>query len=163
MPGDLLLSITAYIGSVAVVPRDIGPAYVSQHVALCRLLTGVNPFWVGYVLLSSIGQNHGRMAMYGGTKQGLSLDDVGNYPVLTPPLNEQADLVAWMDSHLAEVEQLIERRRGAVALLHEFRIRLISDVVTGKLDVREAAANLPGDPDADDPALEERLEEVAAG
>jgi type I restriction enzyme, S subunit len=163
MHGDLLLSITAYIGSVAVVPADIGPAYVSQHVALCRLLAGVNPFWVGYVLLSSIGQNHGRLTMYGGTKQGLSLEDVGSYPILTPPLDEQADLVAWIDSNLAEVEQLVERRHGTVALLHEYRTRLISDVVTGKLDVREAAATLPDEPDVADPALDERLEEVAAG
>ena len=35
--GDLLFSITAYLGSVAVVPDDLEPAYVSQHVALARL------------------------------------------------------------------------------------------------------------------------------
>lgn len=163
MPDDLLLSITAYIGSVAVAPADIGPAYVSQHVALCRLLPGVNPFWVGYVLLSSIGQNHGRQMMYGGTKQGLSLEDVGNYPILTPPLDEQGELVAWMDSNLAEIEQLIGRSRSAVSLLCEYRTRLISDVVTGKLDVREAVASLSDDPDAVDPALDEQLEEVGAG
>jgi type I restriction enzyme S subunit len=31
--------------------------------------------------------------------------------------------------------------------MHEYRTRLIADVVTGKLDVREAAANLPDGPD----------------
>ena len=30
-----------------------------------------------------------------------------------------------------------------IELLREYRTRLIADVVTGKLDVREAAANLP--------------------
>jgi type I restriction enzyme S subunit len=37
-PGDLLFSITAYLGSVAVVPEKLETAYVSQHVALARLL-----------------------------------------------------------------------------------------------------------------------------
>ena len=36
-PGDLLFSITAYLGSVAVVPLGIEAAYVSQHVASARL------------------------------------------------------------------------------------------------------------------------------
>lgn len=36
-------------------------------------------------------------------------------------------------------------------LLREYRTRLIADVVTGKLDVREAAANLPGEPEDDEP------------
>ena len=35
--GDVLFSITAYLGSVAVVPDGLGTAYVSQHVALARL------------------------------------------------------------------------------------------------------------------------------
>jgi type I restriction enzyme, S subunit len=30
-----------------------------------------------------------------------------------------------------------------VALVREYRTRLIADIVTGKLDVRDAAANLP--------------------
>jgi type I restriction enzyme S subunit len=72
-PDDILLSITAYIGAVAVVPRGLGEAYVSQHVACCRLRKGMaNPKWLGYVLLSPVGQIHGTLCMYGGTKQGLS-------------------------------------------------------------------------------------------
>lgn len=162
-PGDLLLSITAYIGSVAVAPKNIGAAYVSQHVALCRLRGNANPLWVGYALLSSLGQNQGRMAMYGGTKQGLSLEDVGNFLIPLPPPDEQARIVASIDRETARTDQLIKRGQRSVSLLREYRTRLISDVVTGKLDVREAAKKLPEDPDVDDVALDERLEEVAAG
>ena len=73
-PSDLLLSITAFIGSVAVVPTGIEEAYVSQHVACCRLRTGAaEARWVAYVLLSPVGQVHGKLCMSGGTKQGLSL------------------------------------------------------------------------------------------
>ena len=78
--GDLLISVTAYIGSVGVAPEEVEEAYVSQHVARCQPLPGTCAQWLGYVLLSTVGQTHGQMSLYGGTKDGLSLDDVKNYP-----------------------------------------------------------------------------------
>jgi len=142
--GDVLLSITAYIGSVAVVPLDISEAYVSQHVACCRLRYGAaNPRWIAYVLLSAIGQVHGQLSMYGGTKQGLSLDDVKNYLILLPPLDEQQVLVERIETELSDIHKGITNARNDILLLREFHSRLIADAVAGNLDVREAAARLP--------------------
>ena len=45
-----------------------------------------------------------------------------------------------------------------MCLLHKSRTRLIADVVTGKLDVREAAARLPDEGDADGEIGDELLE-----
>jgi type I restriction enzyme S subunit len=172
--GDLLISITAYIGSVAVVPDDVGEAYVSQHVASCRLVDDVNRRWIGYVLLSPVGQAHGTLSMYGGTKQGLSLDDVKNYIILLPPREMQNALVTWIDAATRRVSELISSIENEIALIQEFRTRLIADVVTGKLDVRAAAASLPDttelepidepaeDEDLDDAMVEAETEEVAA-
>jgi len=158
--GDLLLSITAYIGSVAVVPADFEEAYVSQHVACCRLRPGVaSPRWLGYVLLSPIGETHGSLCMYGGTKQGLSLDDVKNYVLLLPPRDEQDELVKAIESKAEGVNIAMSRAKREIALMREYRTRLTADVVTGKVDVREMAASLPDDlPDeglADDPEFTE--------
>ena len=58
--GDLLLSVTADIGSVGVAPEGFEEAYVSQHVARCRPLPGMHARWLGYVLLSTVGQTHGK-------------------------------------------------------------------------------------------------------
>jgi type I restriction enzyme, S subunit len=172
--GDLLLSITAYIGSVAVIPDEIGDAYVSQHVACCRLNAGVNPRWVGYVLLSPVGQTHGTLSMYGGTKQGLSLDDVKNYVVLLPSREIQDDITKWIDASTLTFSNSISLVEKEIALLQEFRTRLIADVVTGKLDVRALAATLaetvelePIEEPSDAEDLEETMddaenEEVAA-
>jgi type I restriction enzyme S subunit len=143
-PDDVLLSITAFIGSVAVVPVGLGETYVSQHVACCRLAPGtVNARWVGYVLLSPVGRTHGALCMYGGTKQGLSLNDVRNHVVLLPPLSEQDALVERIETEVRETGATIRAAQREISLLREFRTRLIADVVTGKLDVREAAAHLP--------------------
>ena len=143
LAGDLLLSITAFIGSVAIVPEQLGEAYVSQHVACCKLNSEVDPRWVGYVLLSPIGQTHGALAMYGGTKQGLSLDDVKNYVVLLPPKGEQRDIANWIEHETQRTSHAIASVEREIALIQEYRTRLIADVVTGKLDVRAVAASLP--------------------
>ena len=71
--GDLLISVTAYIGSVGLAPEDLEEAYVSQHVARCQPRPGSSSRWLGYVLISTVGQTHGRISLYGGTKDGLSL------------------------------------------------------------------------------------------
>lgn len=145
-PNDILLSITAFIGSVAVVPPEIEEAYVSQHVACCRPLAGgANPRWVGYFLLSPPGQVHGRLSMYGGTKQGLSLDDVKNAPILLPPRDEQDRLVQWIENCASDIDAGIGNVMREIELLREYHTRLVADVVTGKLDVRDAARRLPDD------------------
>lgn len=148
---DILLSITAFIGSVAVVPIKIDESYISQHVACCRPRAGAaNPRWIAYVLLSSVGQTHGKLSMYGGTKQGLSLDDVKNYLVLLPPPDEQERLVNWIEQASSSVDARIRNTKREISLLREYRTRLIADVVTGKLDVREAAGRLPDEAEETD-------------
>ena len=103
------------------------------------------------MLLSTVGQTHGQISLYGGTKDGLSLDDVKNYPILLPPLDEQLAIVEHVDKSSADIDAAIAHARRQIELVQEFRNRLIADVVTGKLDVREAAAQLPEEGDDHDP------------
>ena len=142
-PGDLLVSVTAYIGSVGVAPKSFEEAYVSQHVARCQPLPDMHARWLGYVLLSTVGQNHGQMSLYGGTKDGLALDDVKNYPILLPPRHVQDQAVRWIEGKLSALVKIGESTKREIAMVGEYRARLVADVVTGKLDVREAAAGLP--------------------
>ena len=160
--GDLLLSVTAYIGSVGVAPLGFEEAYVSQHVARCEPLVPMSSKWLGYVLLSEVGQIHGQMSLYGGTKDGLSLADVKNYPVVVPPRDEQDRLVRWIERHLSLVGELRDGAQKQIDFLREYRTRLLADVVTGKLDVREAAAALPDiDPLAAEDTLNDPPEPIA--
>ena len=152
-PDDLLISVTAYIGSIAVAPPELEEAYVSQHVARCKPLKGSNSRWLGYVLLSKLGQAHGQLSLYGGTKDGLSLDDVRNYPILLPPEREQGCIVNWIEQQESAIGAAVGRTRSQLDRIKELRSRLIADVVTGKVDVREAAASLSDiDPIGDEEA-----------
>ena len=60
-----------------------------------------------------------------------------------PPLDEQRQIIHYINERSQETELAAETARREITLLREYRTRLIADVVTGKLDVREAAAQLP--------------------
>ena len=59
-----------------------------------------------------------------------------------PPIAEQEDIAEHIHRETAGIVAVAERTQSEIALLREYRTRLIADVVTGKLDVREAAARL---------------------
>jgi type I restriction enzyme S subunit len=73
----------------------------------------------------------------------LDAQDVARLPVALPPLNEQEAILRSMSLDIRPFDVAIEQARKEVELLHEYRARVISDVVTGKLDVRDATAKLP--------------------
>lgn len=60
-----------------------------------------------------------------------------------PPLVEQRQIVQTLLQKTKRIDGVILKARTTISLLREYRTRLIADVVTGKLDVREAAKNLP--------------------
>ena len=64
-----------------------------------------------------------------------------------PPLAEQAAIDAHLDKTTAAIDAAMARAQREIELLSEYRTRLIADVVTGQVDVREAA-RLPDDSDA---------------
>ena len=83
-------------------------------------------------------------------------------PFPVPPLREQQAIVDAVRETSTETDVRIERSQRQIALLEEYRTRLIADVVTGKLDVREAAAALPDiDPLAAEDTLVESGEPIA--
>ena len=65
-----------------------------------------------------------------------------------PSLSEQSRIMSYLNSITATSDAAIDRARRQIELLEEYRTRLIADVVTGKLDVREAAAGLPDEAEA---------------
>ena len=63
--------------------------------------------------------------------------------VLQPPFEEQKRIVNAIQTETEYINTAITRLERELELLREYRTRLVADVVTGKLDVREAATKLP--------------------
>ena len=81
--------------------------------------------------------------------------------VFLPPVGEQILILKSLAECMAKINRLIEREQRELQLIQEYRTRLIADVVTGKLDVREAAAELPEEDvpgDAEESAEEYTIE-----
>ena len=136
--GDLLFSITAYLGSVAVVEGDWVGAYVSQHVALCRLERElVDPRFVGWFMLTTRGQDQLNEGAVGGTKVQLALDDIRGLRVPTAPIGEQGLIAAYLDEQTAQIDTLIAEAERFIDLSRERRAAVITAAVTGQIDVRE--------------------------
>lgn len=94
-PNDILISITGVVGLSAVVPVDVGEAYISQHVALARLKSALNPIFASYFISNRLGgQLQFKKIEYGQTKPGLNLDQIRDIRIYVPPLIEQGKFVA---------------------------------------------------------------------
>ncbi len=78
-----------------------------------------------------------------GTRQNLSFADIKRLSIPIPPKPEQERIVQYIDTFLWENDLIIAKTKREITLVEEYRCRLIADVVTGKLDVREAAYSLP--------------------
>lgn len=136
-PNDLLISITALIGAVGIVPDPFEEAYVNQHTALVRLRhNSIYPRWVAYCLLSIVGKKQVYTLVNGGTKDGLGLDDVKNLIVLMPPIEEQKNIVGFLDREVSTLNVAISRLEKEIDLIQEYRTALIAAAVTGKIDLR---------------------------
>ena len=77
----------------------------------------------------------------------LYTDDFFDIRLPVPPYLEQQAIVEYVHRATTDVDAAITRARRQIELVEEYRTRLIADVVTGKLDVREAAAQLPDEAD----------------
>ena len=78
---------------------------------------------------------------------GLAVERVMNLWLRVPPLEEQSRIAQSLRKYNDGLDKAVAAARRQIELLREYRTRLISDVVADKLDVREAAANLPDEPD----------------
>jgi type I restriction enzyme S subunit len=102
----------------------------------------------------------------GTTFTEISTSRLASVKVTLPPLPEQEDIVRLVAVSTEALNDAIEQARRKIDLLHEYRARLITDVVTGKLDVRgvelpaldeaEALAEWETDKDTEADEMDER-------
>jgi hypothetical protein len=78
------------------------------------------------------------------------MDDIAAMIVLAPPLDEQRAIVEYIVQATRPLDVAQDQARREVSLLREYRNRLIADVVTGRVDVRNAVADVPVEPSDDD-------------
>ena len=150
--GDVLLNITgASIGRTCAVPYDFKIGNVNQHVCIVRPKNDViSSEYLAAFLSNSYIQREIRLELGGASREGLNLDSICSFRILVPPRIEQERLVDHVTKTMSNVARNSEHINRLIELIKEYRMRLIADVVTGKLDVRNTAANLRNGVDDDE-------------
>jgi type I restriction enzyme S subunit len=73
----------------------------------------------------------------GGGQGNLNVKNVERYRIPLPPIEEQKQIIAYLDNYRLEMDKLISKYQKQIELMQEYRTSLISQAVTGKIDVRE--------------------------
>jgi type I restriction enzyme S subunit len=140
--GDVLVTKDGTLGRVAVF--DGQAACINQSVALLRTDSDqVLPDYFALTLRAPLYQE--RMALEaGGTAiKHIYITRLAKMKVTFPGVDEQGAILGLVGTPISRLERGRAAAYREISLLREYRTRLIADVVTGKLDVREAAARLP--------------------
>ena len=166
LSGDLLFTASGEtiedIGKTTLYSGDV-PGYAGGDIVILRLLEGEG-LYLSYALNSSLCVQQKSAFGRGDIIVHISASKLKQVVVPLPPQVQQIAIARFLDEAVANIAGVIDRARREIDLLREYRIRLAADVVTGKLDVRAAAARLPEEviPDTAEDAAELSDETEAA-
>ena len=154
---DILISITADVGMIAIIPDGFPEAYINQHVALVRPNTElVIPKYLAWFLASAEnGQKQMRYFKRGATKVGLSLDDIKALKIPIPSLKEQQDIVLEIEQRLSVCNKLEESIHQGLEQAEALRQSILKKAFYGKLVTQE-----PNNDSADHPLEQNTLEKI---
>lgn len=120
--------------------RSLRTGYVNEHgIITSAYITlkpkmGVNSKYYHYLLhaydLMKVFYNMGN-----GVRQGLNYNEFSKLLLVSPPKNEQDDIVNYLDSKCSEIDAIIQTKKEQLDVLTEYKKSLIYEYVTGKKEV----------------------------
>lgn len=139
---DILFVIAgATIGKVAILQKKLTPANTNQAVSFIRLKENENHKFIHYWLMSTKIYDQIWLKAVQSAQPNLSMENLGNFPLPYPSLDEQKEIVNFLNSKIGEYEHLIIDNLKLIEKLKEYRQSIISEAVTGKIDVRDWQPN----------------------
>jgi type I restriction enzyme S subunit len=137
--GDFIFADTSedYLGVGNCVYIDVtNTLFAGYHTIIARSKHNENGKFFAYLFRSSAWRYQIRKRVNGVKVYSITQKILGTASVLIPPKNEQAEIVEYLDDICGRVDAIIENLYKRIDIFHEYRTRLISDVVTGQIDVR---------------------------
>ena len=130
--GDILLSVRAPVGAINTANQEYGIGR-----GLCAIRPQTNQFehrYAKYLLEVVRAELHA--VATGSTYDAVTVDEVSSVTCVVPPLSEQTQIANFLDRKTQQIDELITTELRKIELLKEYRQSLISEAVTGKIDVR---------------------------
>ena len=120
-----------------------GEAYCGSDVIMFRPCAQTHPKFLGF-LLDSPSAAHQKSCMGRGiTIMHVYSSQLKYLQLALPPLAEQVKIGEHLEEATRTTDDAISRAKHQIDLMNEYRTRLIADIVTGQLDVRDVAVELP--------------------
>jgi type I restriction enzyme S subunit len=132
----------AYTADSAIIPKEYEGA-VAGYDMVVAVKKAVPTFIACALLCSYVRFDQLVIASMRAAQPHLNAEELGCALILLPPKDEQLEIVDHIQSESAPIHTAIARIEREIELLREYRTRLVADAVTGKLDVREVAHQLP--------------------
>ncbi len=135
--GDVLVVIAgATTGKACVLSKEILPANTNQAVSFVRPKDKTHSAYINSWIGTSLVRNFIFLNSVQSAQPNLSMEDLGNIPLLLPPPDELEEIKNFIAVETAKFDTLTAEAQRASDLLHERRAALISAAVTGQIDVR---------------------------
>lgn len=134
--GDIIYSRNATVGEAALVSPHMQDFAMGQDVCLIRLERNLSPEYIMHVLKSPVIYRQLELAMVGSTFKRINVDDIRNFNLAVPLIDEQIEIVEQLEMLLTKYDKIIYGAQESIGLMQERRTALISAAVTGKIDVR---------------------------
>jgi len=116
--------------------NEIG--FGSSEIYVIRVNNEITRKFIYYLLQEENFVKFGQKEMTGtGGLKRVPSEFIENLKIPLPPLQEQKEITEYLDKKLAKIDKLIEKSKKAIELLKEKKEALITNAVTGKIDVRE--------------------------
>jgi len=132
--GDLLISVTADLGIIGIVPSDLGEAYINQHIALVKLdKEKINPYFIGNLLSSFQAQKYFSLLNDSGAKAGLNLKTISAFPVVFPSDKKEQDRIAEI---IQKTDGIIETQKSERKKFLGLKAGLMRDLLSGRVSVK---------------------------
>lgn len=135
-PHDLLVVIAgATTGKSGVLPIELTPANLNQAVSFIRFKTPNMSLFCNEWLATPCIQELVRQTAVQSAQPNLSMQDLGNIPIVTMPDKELEDVLRAIQEIQERFDRLNSAYTRQLALLAEYRAALINECVTGPRDV----------------------------
>ena len=132
-PNDVLVSITADLGSIGFVSEKVEEAYINQHIALVRFQNSAQGRFMAWYLRSEYGQKDLLKNKHGGGKLGLGLDDIRDTPVPIVDDVTAKETVDKIEEQLSVCNSIEKTVDTALAQADAMRQSILKQAFEGKI------------------------------
>lgn len=142
-PGDILFTREAPAGEACLIPEQ-PKLCLGQRMVLFKFdHTKYDGYFLLQAIYSGIADEFIQSLSLGSTVAHFNMSDIGSIPLIIPPYAEQQSIGTWLEERVKYFDTQVDQVELGIRHLKEYRTALITNAVTGKIDVRDIKLPTP--------------------